>query len=394
MTTTRKTSRRLAPAIIAAALTIGVVAGCTPTITLGPDLPTSSPSDVIESRLSEVGEAVLESGATAFVGTVHGEKHTTSIALGLADRETERAAEASDQFQMGSTTKTVTATVALQLVGEGLLSLDDTVEHWLPGALPNGEEITVRMLLQHTSGIFDYTADEAFAMSLLAEPTRKHTPDELLALAIAHEPTFAPGAGWAYSNTGFVVVGMILGTVTDQPIADLITERVIVPLGLENTYWAPDGLFHGEHLNGYYRTEPNGSEYIDVSDFPLTYGDAAGALVSTTADLGAFERALQSGELLDATELDEMRTTVEIPGTDGQYAYGLGLMRINTPDGNVWGHTGGTLGYLTQAWASEDGTRSIVTNVPTGASTPVGPDSGVDAAAGAAASSLFDLLTL
>lgn len=353
--------------------------------------PSSSTS--IDSRLTQAGQAVLDSGATAFVGSVHDDRRTTSVALGVADRETQRDAKATDEFQIGSTTKTVTATVALQLVGEGLLSLDDTVEHWLPGVIPNGESITVRMLLQHTSGLFDYTADEMFAGNLLSDPTDTHTPQDLLAVALEHPSTFAPGAGWAYSNTGFVVVGMILEAVTGQPVAQLITDRIIAPLRLDHTYWAPDALFHGEHLSGYYRTEPNGTEYVDVSQYPLTYGDAAGALISTTTDLGTFERALQSGELLKPAELEEMRTTVEIPNSGGQYAYGLGLMRIATPEGYVWGHTGGTLGYLTQAWASEDGTSSIVGNVPTGASTPMGPDSAIDGAASAAASGMFDLLT-
>lgn len=345
------------------------------------------------ARLTEAGRSVLRTGATAFVGTLHSGRCETSVALGVADRATDRRARVGHAFQMGSTTKTVTATVALQLVGEGRLSLDDTVERWLPGVVPGGHRITVRMLLQHTSGLFDYTADETFTRALLAEPRRSHTPQELLDVALAHEPTFAPGEGWAYSNTGFVLVGMILAQVTGKDIGTLITQRVIRPLGLRHTYWPDDTPFRGGHLHGYYRTEPGGSEYVDVSAFPVSWAGAAGALISTVGDLGTFQRALQSGELLEPVQLAQMRRTVDIPGTDGQYAYGLGLMRITTPTGYVWGHTGGTLGYLTQAWASQDGTRSLVENVPTGAATPTGPDSTIEQAASAAASSLFDTLT-
>ena len=352
----------------------------------------ATPSAAVVSRLTDVGQKTLDAGATAFVGTVRDETHISSVALGTANRGSHRDAKVSDEFEMGSTTKTVTATVALQLVGEGILTLKDPIDRWLPGLVPGGDRITLRMLLQHTSGIFDYTSDDDFAHGLLDHPERTYTPKQLVAVAVKHAPNFAPGAGWAYSNTGFVLVGMILTAATGQSVASLIEHRVIRPLGLSHTYWAGKSVFTGAHLRGYYRTKPGGTDYVDVSKDSISWAGAAGSLVSTTADLGSFERALQSGKLLKPAQLAEMRSTVEIPGTGGQYAYGLGLMRITTPNGYVWGHTGGTLGYLTQAWASEDGTRSIVENVPTGASTPVGPDSDIESAASAAASSLFDLL--
>ena len=388
--TIKLTSRRVLPAATALAAIV-LLAGCAPSSPAGPP-PGATSSEATTARLTEVGQAVLDSGATAFVGTVYDQQNSTSVALGFADRDSGAEAVASDEFQMGSTTKTVTATVALQLVGEGVLSLDDTVERWLPGAVPNGSAITLRMLLQHTSGLFDYASDDAFGLSLFADPMARHGAQDLLAVALTHDPTFAPGEGWAYSNIGFVVVGMMLEAATGQSVADLITERVITPLGLEHTYWGADGQFRDSHLHGYYRTQPGSTDYVDVSSFPLSWADAAGALISTTDDLGAFERALQSGALLEPAELAEMRTTVDIPDTGGQYAYGLGLMRITTPDGYVWGHTGGTLGYLTQAWSTEDGSRSVIENVATAAATPLGPDTEIDGAASAAASSLFDLL--
>lgn len=387
---TKLTSRRALPSVAALA-TIILLAGCAPSHPAEPT-PGAGASEATAARLTEVGQAVLDSGATAFIGSVHDEQNSTSIALGVADRDSGAEAVASDEFQMGSTTKTVTATVALQLVGEGVLSLDDSVERWLPEAVPNGSAITLRMLLQHTSGLFDYASDDAFGLALFADPTAEHTAQDLLTVALKHDPTFAPGEGWAYSNTGFVVVGMMLEAATSQSVPDLITERVIAPLGLEHTYWAADGKFRDSHLHGYYRSQPGGTDYVDVSSFPLSWADAAGALISTTGDLGEFERALQSGALLEPAELAEMRSTVDIPDTGGQYAYGLGLMRISTPDGDVWGHTGGTLGYLTQAWSTEDGSRSLIENVATASATPLGPDTEIDGAASAAASSLFDLL--
>jgi D-alanyl-D-alanine carboxypeptidase len=330
-------------------------------------------------------DAVIAAGATGFAARVEDGRRVRTLTRGVADRATGRALDADDEFQIGSNTKTFVATVMLQLVGEGRLTLDEPVGHWFPG-IPEADRITVRMLLQHTSGLSDYLADPQMAQTVLDGSRHRWTPEELLAVALKHPANFEPGADWSYSNTNYVLAGMIMRKVTGTDPARLIDRRIVRPLGLRNTYWAADARFHGRHLHGYFRTQPGGTQYTDISDAPLYWADAAGAMVSTTSDLARFERALQSGRLLRPAQLSQMRATVAIPGPAGWKAgYGLGISRLDTPCGTFWGHTGGTLGYLTQAWSTPDGRRSLTQVVPTGAETPAGPDEAIATAAQAAA---------
>ena len=353
------------------AAVVGVVAAALVAAAAGPALATSR----------NPGGAVVAAGATGFASEVDGRTYTQ----GVADRATGRRIEAGDEFQIGSNTKTFTATVMLQLVGEGRLRLDDPISRWYP-AIPDADRITVRMLLQHTSGIADYLGDDSVGEKVLAGDPYHWTPEELVAIGVALAPYFEPGAAWAYSNTNYVLAGMIMRKVTGLSPAQLITRRIIEPLGLRHTYWAPDARFHGRHMHGYYRTEPGGSQYVDITDAPLYWADAAGAMVSTLSDLARFERALQGGHLLEPAQLKQMRATVDMPAPEGLTAgYGLGLARLDTRCGTFWGHTGGSVGYLTQAWATADGRHAFTQVVPTGADTPVGADKAIEDAAQAAA---------
>jgi D-alanyl-D-alanine carboxypeptidase len=335
--------------------------------------------------LSAAGDAVLAAGGTGFAERTGDGRRVRTVTRGVADRETGRKLDAADEFQIGSNTKTFVATVMLQLVGEGRLRLDDPVARWFP-AIPDADRITVRMLLQHTSGLFDYLGDDQVGAAVLAGSTHHWTPAELVAVGVSHPANFPPGAAWSYSNTNYVLAGMIMKRVTGADPAQLIARRIVGPLGLRHTYWAPDARFHGRHMHGYFRTEPGGTQYTDITDAPLYWADAAGAMVSTLDDLARFEQALQSGRLLHPAQLAQMRTTVEIEGPAGwKTGYGLGVSSLETPCGTFWGHTGGTLGYLTQAWSSADGRRSLIQVVPTGADTPTGPDAVIAEAAQSAA---------
>jgi D-alanyl-D-alanine carboxypeptidase len=230
----------------------------------------------------------------------------------------------------------------------------------------------VRQLLNHTSGIFNYTDDEAFVQRLFAEPLRVRTPQELIDVATAHPPVFAPGTSWSYSNTNYIVTGLILERVTHRSLSSLLRQRIIGPLRLHDTvYPTRSPNIPGYHAHGYLPPSlsdvvppPWGGQdrYVDISVYTPTLAGAAGALISNPDDLRRFYRALLSGRLLRPAQLAEMKTMVELDQGSG---YGLGLYTMDTPCGRIWGHDGGIPGYTTIAWNDESGRRGFVAGLST-----------------------------
>lgn len=279
-----------------------------------------------------------------------------SVTSGTAELGTDRPIRPRDRVRVASNTKMFTAAVVLQLVEEGELELDAPVEEYVPGLVRgngyDGTTITVRQLLQHTSGMADYVAD------VLADPdanTRPWRPEELVALGLSHPPRFAPGAGWAYSNTGYIVLGMIVEAVTGNDLGTEITGRLIRPLGLGSTTYpeAGDKRIRGPHAHGYYAFP--GQPVMDITELEPSLPGAAGSLISTGPDLTRFVRALLSGKVLRRDMLAEMRTTVQA----GWYDYGLGIGEIPLPcGGTAWGHAGNLPGFDTFTAVTENG-RSV-----------------------------------
>jgi D-alanyl-D-alanine carboxypeptidase len=266
-----------------------------------------------------------------------------------------------DRVRVASNTKMFTATVVLQLVGEGKVALDAPIERYLPGVVRgNGydaDAITVRQLLQHTSGMADYVED------VLADPTaidHPWRPEELVALGLSHPPLFAPGTDWAYSNTGYLVLGMLVKAVTGKDIGAEITDRIIHPLGLRGTsYPAPgDKSIPGPHPHGYFAFP--GQPVTDFTEFEPSLSGSSGSLISTGPDMTRFLGALLSGKVLRRDLLAEMRTV--IPVDHG--SYGLGIREVPLPCGGVaWGHSGNIVGFDTMVLATQDGRAAFaVTN--------------------------------
>src|SRR6266566_2076133 len=163
-----------------------------------------------EAGIQRALERLTASGAPGAIVLVRRGDQTLRMTAGRANLETKTPMRATDRFRIGSVTKSFVATVALQLVGERKLALGDTVERWLPGLVPNGKAITVRELLNHTSGLFDLTNDEGFIARILWKPTEVWTPRRLVRIATAHQPLFAPGPRWSYSNTGYLLLGLVI----------------------------------------------------------------------------------------------------------------------------------------------------------------------------------------
>ncbi|MEV6170505.1 serine hydrolase domain-containing protein [Streptomyces sp. NPDC051954] len=319
-------------------------------------------------------EAAVEAGVPGVTATVKDGRGTWSATAGVGDVETDQPRSAQDRYRVGSITKTFVATVLLQLEAEGRLSLDDTVDKWLPGVVEgnghDGGQITVRQLLNHTSGIYNYTGDDDFVRTyFMAEGFFEHrydtvTPRHLVAIAMKHKPDFAPGTSWSYSNTNYVLASMVIEKATGHRYGDEVRRRIIEPLhltgtsvpGTRATLPQPSGRAYSKLAE-----EVTGPTY-DVTELNPSLASAAGEMISDSADLNRFYRALLQGRLLPAEQLKEMKTTVANPHTN-ETRYGLGLMDVELSCGiHVWGHEGGIHGSSSVALTTADGRHSLAFN--------------------------------
>jgi D-alanyl-D-alanine carboxypeptidase len=253
------------------------------------------------------------------------------------------------RFRIGSITKTFVSTVVLQLVGEGKVELDAPVQRYLPGLLPDGDKITVRMLLQHTSGLYNYTDALPLDPAGFEAIRYKHwQPAELVALSTAKPLNFPPGTSWSYSNTNYIVVGLLVEKITGKPYEQAVDKRVLRPLGLRDTTVPGDRVaVPGPHAHGYYRV---GDKDVDITELNPSVAWSAGEMISTTADLDRFVDALLDGRLLKPAQLAEM--TTPLPFTQG---YGLGIEQTVLPCGvSILGHGGGIPGYNTLVMSTRD----------------------------------------
>ncbi|RSM97160.1 serine hydrolase [Nonomuraea sp. WAC 01424] len=329
-----------------------------------------------QARLRQLAREVVAAGAPGVLVRVDdGRGRPVEIAEQAAWTRRDHVLKAGDEFRMGSSTKTMMAVLVLGLAAEGRLALTDPVDKWLPGKVPGGASITLRMLLNHTSGLYDYTGDPAIRPSMLGTDRRRWTPEKLLAVGVKHKPLFAPGTRWSYSNTGYAAIGAVLERVTGTSLADLVRDRITRPLGLDHTYYATDRSWRGPYARGY---EPDAAHmppavpaafrrfagprhdgHVDVSGHDPGWGGPAGAVVSTTRDWARFQSALMSGKLLPADQLAQLRTTVPMDARhpDGP-GYGLGIQTAAHPCGTFWGHDGGMPGYLTTGLTDRTGGRT------------------------------------
>src|SRR5215467_12951171 len=230
-------------------------------------------------------QQIVHDGVPGAIGLARHGSQLTVTASGVADVATQTPMAPGDRVRVGSVTKTFVATVVLQLVAEHRLSLSDTVRRWLPGLVPGGGNITVQELLQHTSGIYSYTNDPAFLQTLFSDPTRVWRPTELVSIAVAHSPVFPPGTSFAYSNTDYVLLGMIIQAATSHPVGQELRARIFQPLGLRDTYFPyANPHLRKPHAHGYLLGQP-GTGPVDTTVMSPSWAGAAGGIVSTAADI-------------------------------------------------------------------------------------------------------------
>jgi D-alanyl-D-alanine carboxypeptidase len=312
---------------------------------------------------TQLDDLVRNKVITAALIRVGGRGADWTAAAGRADITSGRPANAAGYFRIGSITKTFVATVLLQLSDEGRLRLDDPIERHLPGLVPDGEHITIRRLLDHTSGLYDYAHEPGYSTNRWrgADRFRTYRPRQLLEIAFAHPPNFPPGTGWRYSNTNYIPAALLIEKLTGRPYGEEITRRILRPLRLTQTIipGTRPGL-PPPHAHGY-EILPNGRT-VDATRMNPSLDWAAGEMISTTRDLGRFFDALLGRRLTSKTALTAMRTTT---ATQAGYEYGLGLQKYTLPCGTtLWGHGGELTGYLTFAFRADNGRQMTISINP------------------------------
>lgn len=298
------------------------------------------------------------------------------LATGLADVAAVEPMTFDRHWRIGSLTKTFTATVALQLVEEKVLHLDNPLALYCPPQvaesnippLPNADSITLRMLLSHTSGVFNFSDIPAVIEEFTTRPLRRWKPEELIAAAATQPAYFPPGQGYHYSNTNYYILGMIVEQVTGDTIEHQIQRRIFDRLGLTQTSFATTPSLPAPFVHSYIDSSVDGS-LVDTSIFDPSFGWAAGAVVSTVADLTRYAAALTDGSLLGA-QLQRERLEWYAPASRGlaeeglsSSAYGLGIANL----GGFYGHSGNVLGYTTLSLQrpTDDATIVFMSNNPT-----------------------------
>ncbi|SMQ16313.1 D-alanyl-D-alanine carboxypeptidase [Streptomyces sp. Ag82_O1-12] len=310
-------------------------------------------------------------GVTVTVRRGHG---TWAHAAGVGNLETGKPRSARDHYRVASITKTFVATVVLQLEAEGRLSLDDRVEKWLPGLVrgngQDGSRITIRQLLNHTSGIFDYLEDPGFQQTYMTpDGFMKHrfdeaAPEDMLTIAMKNRPYFEPGASFAYSNTNYLLAARVIEKATGHDYGDEIDRRIIAPLHLTSTSVPTTRVTlprPGSRAYSKLAKTDTGPTY-DVTELNPRLAYGSGQMVSSSADLTRFYSALLGGRLLPREQLREMKTTVESSRETSRY--GLGLVDRKLSCGvHVWGHGGGITGSNSDVATTENGRHSLAVNL-------------------------------
>jgi D-alanyl-D-alanine carboxypeptidase len=327
------------------------------------------------ATLEAVLQAGLDRGLTGLALRVErGDAVLFDRAAGFASFEHETPLAPTDRFGIGSVTKTFAAVLVLQLVDAGVLTLDDTVSRWLDdpvaARIPNVDRITLRQLLNHTSGVYDYFDDDSpFWQDAYfgegADWSRVWTPQELLAYADGskHAPYFAPGEGVHYSNTGYVLLGLIVEAAGGHGYAEQLRAGLLAPLGLADTFFAAAEPVPGGRVDAYHLIEGG---LVNVSAIHPSALWTAGGMVSTTRDLARFADALFGGELLRPATLEEMVTFLPVADRPG-FEVGMGVFRRQTPGGDALvGNSGDGPGAGARMYRLADADLTVVLLTNTG----------------------------
>ncbi|MFE1313820.1 serine hydrolase domain-containing protein [Streptomyces sp. NPDC058755] len=353
-------SARVSSGAVLGAVVLSLVAVPARAATAQADAPTPAALPAPDTTgLDAVLRSAVAQGAPGVLARIDDNGSSYRLSRGVADRGTQRVISTDDRFRIGSVTKSFSAVVLLQLADAHKLDLDAPVNRYLPKLLPD-DRITVRHILSHRSGLYDYS-DDMFAKSVSgfeAVRNKVYTYQQLVTLSLKKPRTNAPGAAYSYSNTNFVVAGMLIEKLTGHSVKTEYQNRILKPLKLTDTFYVhPDTKIPGRYTRGYLTPDTAGAQLVDATAQTVSWAQSAGAMISSARDLNTFYSALLRGKLMSAARLAEMERFTQVNSTT---AYGLGLRRRDLTCGvSVYGHTGAVQGYYTYAFASKDGKRSV-----------------------------------
>ncbi|RUQ97616.1 serine hydrolase domain-containing protein [Labedella endophytica] len=359
--------RRRGRRTIAAVAVLGLAAGA---VAIGAWSRTAD-ADPAPSALENRLQTLVDAGYPGVLASVTAPDGTrTDVTLGEGDITTGDSPPMDGEIRIASNTKMFTATIVMQLVEEGTVSLDEPVDTYLPGLITgdgiDGTVITVRQLLQHTSGLPEY-ADQIAADAFGAQETYI-SPRDMLDVALDRPAVFASGSTWEYSNTNYLALGLLIERVTERALPHQVDERIVEPLGLEHTYFPQPGEteLRGEHPQGYHADVPG--ELRPITDMDTSFAWAAGAIVSTPSELNTVMQAILGSDLVSAESLAAMQDAVPAGNELAEgTAYGLGLESHPLSCGGIaWGHGGDIPGTQTRNAVGPDGTAVTiaVTSLP------------------------------
>ncbi|MEW2352368.1 serine hydrolase domain-containing protein [Spirillospora sp. NPDC029432] len=359
----RRPSRAIAGAV-AGALAVGGLSGCATGTKADAEAEIGAAKN--ELAVQKAMQQVVKAGFPGVLVSVTGKDgKTRDYSAGVGDRETGEAPPKNGYVRIASNTKSFVAATVLQLVGEGKVRLDAPIDTYLPGVVEgpdySGKKITVRHLLGHSSGLPDYTRwVDADTRNV---PDTTYTAEQLLKPALKHKAEFPAGQKRSYSNTNYIIAGMLVEKATGEPVGEAVTERVIDRLGLRHTRWPKPGekILPKPRMEGY--VAPPGGKLRKATDLDPSVSGAAGMLVSRPRDLNAYFAGLIGGRLMPAAQLAEMRKTVKEEGGMPNTVFGLGLDKITLSCGDIWGHGGDIHGFHSRGGAAADGRAvTVVTN--------------------------------
>lgn len=358
--------RRLRTALATTALTAAALAGLLQPVSAAADDPARDPDRHLRQQLDRL--VAQDDGPPGAIALLTRDGRTQVYTAGVGDIGTGRPPHPEDHMRIASIAKAFSGAVALRLVDQGRLSLDDTIGRLLPDQPEAWHAVTLRQLLQHTSGLPEYSADPRFLEILTADPRHVFDPRALLGF-VADEPLrFRPGSLYEYANSDNIAVALMAEAATGHRYEELLKELVYRPLGLRRTslplgYRLPEPFLHGYDVTPPARPE-------DISEAVGASGVwASGGIVSTPEDLGAFIRAYAGPRLLSERTREEQHAFLpgdsSEPAGPGTNAAGLALFRYTTRCGVLYGHTGNFPGYTQLAAATPDGTRSLTFSINT-----------------------------
>jgi D-alanyl-D-alanine carboxypeptidase len=360
----------LATVLVGVLLASGAaLAETTPATTAGTDQGALRGADGWDVALDRVLKELVDmrGGPPGVIAVVQRGENREVHTFGVANLRTDRRMKIDDHMRIASVAKAFSGAVALSLVSKGALSLNDTIGERLPQLPEAWSEVTLRQLLNHTSGLPDFSQDPGFRNALLASLKKAPPPEELLSFVEDEGLLFEPGSQYHYSNSDNVAVALMVEAATGRTYEAQLQEQVYEPLGLRNTTLPSGPNLKAPYIHGYDNDPPPPPPEDLSEDVAAGWAWASGGIVSTPADLNAFVRGYVKGELFNLQTRSQQRRVFEGGGSEppgpGKNSAGLGLFRYETRCGTVWGHTGNTAGYTQFMASSPNGRRSVTVSV-------------------------------